>query len=349
MRLFLAGNVGNEKWNSDPNTPILESFMYINETAKTVIPQLKTFLLDSGAFTFLEKGKKGKIIDWDEYVDHYAQFICDFKIDHFFELDIDALIGFDRVIELRRRLERQTNRQPIPVWHISRGIGQFKRDVCEYPYVALGGIVSGEWSAQAMQAFPWFINEAHRRGTKIHGLGYTSLSGIRRYHFDSVDSTAWTTGNRFGYLYYFNGKDMRKLNVPEGRRLSTNEAAQHNFNEWVKFSKYAETHFRRARKPHEKNQKLENLSNCIVCYVLLNLKYCNRKTGTTPIRDNHDRRCVCLPNHLYIIGLILRGVWIYMEPENLLSCIFYEYPYGWDIPARNSYASSDVLAEPRSI
>lgn len=239
MKIYLAGNVGNEKWDCCIDTPILESFVYINNAAKNKIPKIKYFLLDSGAFTWFSAGKE---VNWDDYVEKYAAFINEMKIKKFFELDIDSLIGFQEVLRLRNKLERLTGKQSIPVWHISRGIRQFEKDASEYPYIALGGIVSGEWSQQAQTRFPWFIKTAHQYGAKIHGLGYTSLQGLKKYHFDSVDSTAWTTGNRFGCIYRFNGKTMQKINVPPGKRLKTKEVALHNFKEWAKFSRYAESH-----------------------------------------------------------------------------------------------------------
>lgn len=246
--MFLAGDVRYKgiKWAADVNTPILESFIYITDEAEANIPRIKKFLLDSGAFTFFSGGQG---VVWEDYVDRYADFINRLKVERFFELDIDGLIGLEATMKLRSRLEKATGKQPIPVWHISRGIEQFKRDADEYPYVALGGIVSGEWSRSAQEQFPLFIQEAHKRGAKIHGLGYTSLAGLTKYHFDSVDSTAWTTGNRFGYIYKFDGKTMQKVNTPKGMKLKTQVAAQHNFNEWARFSKYAETHFKKVRKP----------------------------------------------------------------------------------------------------
>lgn len=111
----------------------------------------------------------------------------------------------------------------------------------EYDYVAIGGIVSKEIDKDDYKYFPWFINEAHKRGAKIHGLGFTNLEGLTKYHFDSVDSTSWTAGNRFGYIYTFNGKTMVKVKCPQGTRLKdSREAAVRNFNEWVKFQKYAQ-------------------------------------------------------------------------------------------------------------
>lgn len=78
---------------------------------------------------------------------------------------------------------------------------------------------------------------------KIHGLGFTALASLPKYHFDSVDSTSWTTGNRFGAVYRFDGKTIVKIGKGEGQRLKDSRAvAINNFNEWVKFQKYAETH-----------------------------------------------------------------------------------------------------------
>lgn len=197
-------------------------------------------MLDSGAFTFFTQGKQ---VDWEEYTERYAEFINRNRVELFFELDIDSLIGYERVLELRKKLERLTGKQPIPVWHRNRGKDEFVKMCDEFPYVALGGIVSKEFKQKDYRMFPWFISEAHNKGCKIHGLGFTNLKGLERYHFDSVDSTAWVSGNRFGALYRFNGKTMVKHTKPDGMRLvNQREAALNNFNEWLKFQRYAETH-----------------------------------------------------------------------------------------------------------
>jgi hypothetical protein len=114
--------------------------------------------------------------------------------------------------------------------------------MCEdYNYVAIGGIVSKEITQKEYNNFTFLINVAHKNNAKIHGLGFTNLKGLTKYKFDSVDSTAWVSGNRFGAVYKFNGKTMVKYNKPTGTRLADSQkTALHNFNEWVKFQKYAE-------------------------------------------------------------------------------------------------------------
>lgn len=219
---------------------ILESFYYADGWTEWAIPYLKNFMLDSGAFTFMTS-HKGKV-DWNDYLRRYAEFINKNNVKLFYELDIDSIVGYEKVLEMRKWLELETGKKPIPVWHKSRGKEEFLKMCDEYDYVAIGGIVSKEITRQEYKYFPWFINEAHKRGAKVHGLGFTNLEGIQKYHFDSVDSTSWTTGNRFGAIYRFNGKTMEKFGKKEGQRLADSRAvAIHNFNEWVKFQRYAET------------------------------------------------------------------------------------------------------------
>ena len=226
---------------------MLESFFYCDEETERLIPYFGDFILDSGAFTFCGTGKFDSS-KFDEYIEKYADFIKRNKVEKFFELDVDSIMGYEKVLEYRERLERLTGKQPIPVWHISRGKEEFIRHCDEYPYVALGGYVAAIKSSDPRQkayvrSYPWFINEAHKRGCKIHGLGYTSLQGLTMHHFDSVDSTAWTTGNRFGYIYQFDGRTIRKHDAPKGKRIGDpKKAALINFMEWIKFQQYAETH-----------------------------------------------------------------------------------------------------------
>lgn len=253
MKLFLAGVApwrdggGYDPIIKEHRPYILESFYYVDADTERLLPLFGDFLLDSGAFTFMTT-QKNAAIDWNGYVDEYAEFIKRNKVEKFFELDIDAVVGYETVKQLRKRLENKTGRPCIPVWHRSRGKDEFVRMCDEYRYVAIGGYVAGlkENRAETRRyeaAFPWFIRTAHEHGAKIHGLGYTNMQGLKKYHFDSVDSTAWTTGNRYGFLWKFNGQKMIKIDTPQGHRIGlSREAALINYSEWIKFQKWAETH-----------------------------------------------------------------------------------------------------------
>lgn len=246
MKIYLAGleQKVNFLQEINPNIYALSSFFTIREKFKKFIPYLKDFLLDSGAFSFMNCSIKN--IDWNEYLKKYAKFINENKIKNFFELDIDSIVGYFKVKEYRNELENLTGRQCIPVWHKSRGIDEFF-NLCEnYDYIALGGIAIGHIKRDEHKYFSYFIREAHKRNTKIHGLGYTYLQGLRKYHFDSVDSTTWTCGGRFGNLYKFTGNTIVYETISgndTGMRLSNcNVLDKLNLLEWIKFQKYAEVH-----------------------------------------------------------------------------------------------------------
>lgn len=252
VKIFLAGNTifpkyiapsihggGFDKAIIKHKPFILESFYYTDEETEKLLPLFGDFLLDSGAFTFMQNATSD--IVWEEYIEKYADFIKRNNVEKFFELDIDPIVGYEKVKYYRQRLETLAGRPCIPVWHKSRGIDEFYRMCDEYGYGAIGGVVTKEISKKQYDFFPLLIKEAHKRNCKLHGLGFTNLSYLPKCHFDSVDSTAWTAGNRFGYVYKFDGKTMQKIDAPKGKRLADpRKVALNNYIEWIKFQKYAE-------------------------------------------------------------------------------------------------------------
>lgn len=245
VNLFLAGQDPADQHQKQNlrqklRPKILESFMQVTQQSVKLLPYYSDYMLDSGAFTMLQGNSKHT--DLKQYVDSYAEYINLYQVKKYFELDIDPIIGYDEVVSIRKYLYKKTGVQPIPVWHKSRGMNNFKTMCKEYPYVALGGYVLGDFSKKEIIHFPKLIRYAHKHGAKIHGLGFTMLSMLPKCHFDSVDSTAWLSGNRFGHLYKFNGKTIIKISRPPGTRCKYKETAIKNFIEWCKFSKYAEHH-----------------------------------------------------------------------------------------------------------
>lgn len=219
---------------------ILESFYYADENTEWLIPRIKNFMLDSGAFTFMASKKKK--VDWDEYLTKYIDFINKNNVERFFEVDVDSIVGYENVLKLRERLERETGRKPIPVWHKSRGKDEFLKMCDQYKYVSIGGIVTKEIRTEDYPFFRWFVTEAHKRGAKIHGLGFTNADGLKKYNFDSVDSSSWVYGNKYGMVQLFNGRGMKYISKrkDQGRLKNHTDIAVNNFNEWAKFQKYAE-------------------------------------------------------------------------------------------------------------
>lgn len=245
MKIFLAGTFGERKHSDIVKTSpfLLESFYYIKDWQIDIISNCKDFLLDSGAFTFMSGN--GKNVNLDDYLERYAKFINKYNIHNFFELDVDSITGYKKVIEYRKKLEKLTGKRCIPVWHKSRGIDEYYRMCDEYNYAAIGGIVTGEITKKQYSAFSVLLREAHKRKCKIHGLGFTNVTLLPIYHFDSVDSTRWNCA-RYGRLEYFDKNTMRTIDRrKEGKRIvGQNEAdiIGITLTEWIKYQKYALTH-----------------------------------------------------------------------------------------------------------
>lgn len=242
MNIYLAGLSTTKNFISKyKNVLLLESFFYAKDWMAPVFKNNR-IMIDSGAFSFMQ-GTDISNVDWDQYVERYAKFINEHKIDLFIELDIDSIVGLEEVERLRRKLERLTGKKCIPVWHRSRGRDYWLKMIDEYEYVALGGVVSGKGTKEAKQyisLFPWFLQQARKKNTKVHILGFTTIPLLKKYRPHSVDSTAWIYGNRGGFLYKFSGGELLKINKPKNSRLRSSKVLEHNFNEWVKFQEYAE-------------------------------------------------------------------------------------------------------------
>ena len=221
---------------------ILESFYYIKDWQINYIKDMDLFLLDSGAFSFMNN-PKGKV-DWNKYIEEYANFINQYDIEYFFELDIDSIVGIKEVERLRKKLEKLTKKKCIPVWHKSRGLEEWKRITKEYDYVAIGGIVTKEITRKDYPVFKQLLKIAKENNCKVHGLGFTNLKEANKYHFYSVDSTSWNSGNRFGILYKFDNKTLTTIKKPKNKRMKSgifySKIEYWNFKEWCKYQNYAD-------------------------------------------------------------------------------------------------------------
>ena len=245
MKVFLAGTGAIKDTKKLKNADyILESFYSIKPHQIPLIQQCKMFLLDSGAFTFMNNTKKGNGVDWKSYIDRYVDFINKHDVKYFFELDIDVIVGHENVKKIRKYIEQRTSKKCIPVWHKSRGLEEFVRLCKEYGYISIGGLVTKEIKIGEYKYLSKLIEIAHENNCKIHGLGFTGLAKLSKYHFDSVDSTTWLNGERFGEIHLFkNGTIEKHAGAKRGMRVKRDvKANEHNLQEWIKFQKYADAH-----------------------------------------------------------------------------------------------------------
>lgn len=240
MKLFLASTFRNEKIVKQYRPLyVLESFYYIMPWQMEEKHNWRIFMLDSGAFTFMQQAQKSHIaINWEQYMQKYIAFINNYDIKYFFELDIDSIVGYDKVKQMRRQLERETKKQCIPVWHKSRGISEFRNLCREYNYIAIGGLANRTIKPREYSCVKKLVKLAAQYRTRVHGLGFTKKN-ILEYGFYSVDSSSWTSGARYGGIYYFNGRNIIRVPPPKGKKsVDYKIRDEQSLQEWIKYQRY---------------------------------------------------------------------------------------------------------------
>ena len=240
MKMMLSGSnddtIGMKPYlrlteDINPNPPLLWnlcSYYYMrgNEYAGTLVRNnSREIMVDSGAFSF-QMGAKG---NYDTYVKEYAEFIERWdrpNVIGFFEMDIDKIVGYDKVLEYRRQLEHVTDKI-IPVWHNTRGIAEFKR-MCE-DYSGRIVAVTGVHKEIRDGDYVKFLKTAHDYGCKLHCLGMTRKEILDVVPFDYVDSASWCMGTVFGRV----GKHKRKIDQ-EYARINRGEVFAYSYLEAMK-------------------------------------------------------------------------------------------------------------------
>lgn len=219
----------------------LMSYYYIPKNPKRaqgIIAQSERIMIDSGAHTF-QKGKTK--LNWEEYTESYARFIrendCD-KIVGYFEMDVDKVIGLERVIKLRRRLEQETDKV-IPVWHKGRGIENFYRMCEEYSgrVVAITGFKNEDIKDDQ---YAQFLKIAWQHNCRVHCLGMTRKDILKKVPFDYVDSSSWTQGVLYGRL---GSRKLKNEDTAEKRAVMRQRQWEAAYKEAMKMQEYYERYW----------------------------------------------------------------------------------------------------------
>lgn len=176
----------------------LMSFYYIKgkrKLAEEIRDKSELIMIDSGAHSF----QKGTKVNWVEYTYQYAQFIKEFdrpNVVGYFEMDVDNIIGYDKVLELRKILESVSDKI-IPVWHKNRGLDDFKNMCKQYSgkVIAITGFKNEDIKDDQ---YLMFLKYAKKHNCKVHCLGMTRKSILDKVPFDYVDSSSWRQSGIFG-------------------------------------------------------------------------------------------------------------------------------------------------------
>jgi len=175
---------------------VLDSYFYVEEPHDS----FRRVMVDSGGYTAQEQGE-------DISRKEYAKWLNEHEPDLAFNLDTPPL---SRTRENQRFLDSATHSTYIiPVYHVQswmRGNTKLLKEyVQEYPYISLGGLVTGDASHDQKTSFFRFVFRQAKDHTRVHGLG-VSGNRLKEFPFYSVDSTTWVSASKYRSVARFDRK-----------------------------------------------------------------------------------------------------------------------------------------------
>ena len=218
-------------------------------------------------------------IDWEKYAHEYAEWIRqndNKKIIGYFELDVDVVIGYERVKQLRAILEQVTDKI-IPVWHKNRGIEEFKR-MCHETKGNIVAITGFRNEDIKDNQYGMFVKYAHQCGKKIHCLGMTRTAILSKIPFDYTDSSSWIQAASFGRAYEFDTHSGKMKSHPVPKSISYRQLRKINILETQKMAKYYNLRWSRICKDKHFKWRFV-ISRLLKLGVIFNEKRKNAKYG----------------------------------------------------------------------
>lgn len=179
--------------------------------------------IDSGVFTFMRRAgvtvqnKNAKTVkpasfeEFREFARAYVEYLKrDMDLwDWIIDLDCAELFGVEVEDRFRAGLKKLVGDKLLPVWHAQRGHEGWIKMVEEYPYVCMALAKGAGGRTRRNHAMVrTMIREAHARGTKVHILGMSTLEHFETYEADTMDSSSWASGVRWGEIKLSRGKVM---------------------------------------------------------------------------------------------------------------------------------------------
>lgn len=207
-------------------------------------------MIDSGAHT-LQKNK-GTPPDYQSFFDGYLKWLqanIDY-IDHYVELDIENVVGLEKVNSWSDTLTSTLKKPPIRVWHRWRGgVDVWEAMTEQYDYIGFSGFLinQGAGAELPLNQIPYYLKAASVNKCKVHGFGFTSPKLLTCFPFHSVDSTSWMAGQRYGVVSHFDGRFLRthtkeQIAVQDRntRHLNWRKGLPYNALQWKLFADYLE-------------------------------------------------------------------------------------------------------------
>lgn len=231
MYLFFAGSENQShkhKLQRSKAKNVLLSYYYFRKRKIDIEEYFESFdrvTLDSGAFTLLESAqKRHKIINHDEYVEEYINFIKKYKGRFFWvaNYDLGIAIGEKKVREYNEEFRRQLEPEQrvcyvahdytIPYINLEEYFNL-------YDFVGISSNYKGEKNDIGYLALTYNLSLRHRK--LVHGFAMTNFVSMTNYPLYSADSTTYLGAHKYGSTYVWNGSYFETWDYTQKHRRKT--------------------------------------------------------------------------------------------------------------------------------
>lgn len=250
-RIFLAGAESLELLTTLVDTgaqDIMLSFYYLQQ--RGALPKLLAFIqkhphlrifMDSGAATFVQKDRGNPQPYWKAYFDflrgrgHHFEYASEFDIDGYTWDDKGRTrtVSQEQIDVWRDDLQELETVTIVPIWHEERGLEAWD-NYCQdsrYPHLGIskgegsefqtgegsnkkgggGRIFKGGGSDFSRGVLAKMNAKAHTWGKTTHGYGIADLTQLRQIVFDTIASSTWLVGQKFGDICIFDRGQYKRI------------------------------------------------------------------------------------------------------------------------------------------
>jgi hypothetical protein len=186
--------------------PISLSYFNLMRNEKRIPDYPGLMLLDSGAMTISKSD--AEFDDVYERASEYVSFVKGNigKVNLIAEFDAQQLT-LPVIKQFRSEFYNSLPEDKfLPVWHPSYDKEDLEELCSSYPIVG----VTQEDIHGDMSNVPLFNQMISRYGVKLHGVGITSKKILEAVKWTSVSSTAWLSTTRYGELFVWTGRELKR-------------------------------------------------------------------------------------------------------------------------------------------
>ncbi len=179
-----------------------------------------SFFLDSGAFSYAQQIQTRTMPPPEQFFRRYMAYLKDYGAawDRIVEPDFDGIDDVDVSVEQVDRWRGEMHEafpsaNIVPVYHSWRQPEAWARYVADPRVKSLAIGRAPPWDGEARR----MIDQANQAGKPVHGLAMTKYNTKLRFiPYDSVDSSTWVSGQKYGNIYIYQGGKI--LNLTKANR-----------------------------------------------------------------------------------------------------------------------------------